>query len=1401
MPLTPPICLQAFFNPGGSSGNDYTTTMSITPQPYMANGVTNAEYNGTNVAVGMYASSNFNGQMFRIKSISSQTSGSVTAVLEDIGGLNKTIDRSGGIAGGGPISGVGYIFEVNSEGLPILTAINNAPTITFPDSILGRFIYDKQPVIAPSTLTETYSVAVGQGGSTIATSADGIAWASRTSGLTTAGRGISWNGSTWVAIGEGNSSIVTSSDGINWTDRASSPFITVNDVQFNGSYWLAGGTTSSGGIIARSNDGLTWVPVAACPFTVSCNALAWGGSLWVAGGDGSDGIGGRTTLATSSDGITWTPQLSTLPVCYTVAWNGSTWVAGGGNGVGTRVVVSSNATLWTSVPTSGLLICYTVAWNGSYWLAGGSRATTSAISLSVNGGNWTVVTHPSTITTCYSLRWDGSTWMAGGNSSRLMTSANGTSWVAGGTSDLTTCRVVEWNGASWLIGGDGGTRMSRSINNGSSWTSISTHPFQTTINVIRVSGTTLIAGGTGDVTNPAIATSFNDTSSWIFKQIFSTSGRAIASNGTIWVAGGQGRNTIATSPDGITWTGRTSPFTTRVNDVAWNGFIWVAGGQGTTTIATSSDGIAWTARTAPFNTACHSVAWNGLYWVAGGETGNTIATSSDGITWTNRTSPFSTACYAVAWNGTIWVAGGQGGSTLATSADGITWTARTSPFSTACYAVIWNGYNWVAGGQGGSTLATSADGITWTARTSPFSTSVNHISTRRTLPFIPSQFPGNAQQLSLAHVGTASGPSIYQNSSPNTGFYFPSANTVAISTSGTERMTFSATGPIGIGTTNPRCNLQIIDTITAGSTAGFPNSSTLLSVLDTIPYNTAGSVLAEIGGHNRDLGNHGTIYKYQLGLSNTTTQNGGNFVINAVPTASNGYNVDGTTVNRLTIVGANGNVGIGTPNPRCKFQVVDSYSTPIGPTDTTPSASTHLSVLDNVTQNSSNEAVLMEIGAQNRSVGSASANVIYKYQAGFQNTNDTRGGNFVINAIPSSNPYTSDGTALNRFNITTLGNVGIGGLPGPSGPQGRLHVFGTSNDNAGHGMLCIENGQIFGYGIPGVGTSATFKSQWAGDGLQAPAIMGKIDVIKEDGANVGDSYMAFSTRYTVDRNTGGVGVLNERMRINALGNVGIGATGPQAKLDVNGGIQLFGLEANNLARPAIATGPTVPAYEFRAKTVNGDDGFVRLRAGGTTNSGSASYMDICGFSSITDMNRSILLGTSGTERMRIDSNGNVGIGRNVPSQRLDVAGRIRGIGNIVNTTTYSEYVNSWTVMAGSSGWVILTLTFRPVQTSGNVKLVINASVELAFDSGTGDDNLQWEMRVGGTPYSTYRINYSGNTVAGRGLGANNFGAGTAVVTVSPNVDTAIGLITIRGGDDALYARNAYLVIHELSNAT
>lgn len=132
------------------------------------------------------------------------------------------------------------------------------------------------------------------------------------------------------------------------------------------------------------------------------------------------------------------------------------------------------------------------------------------------------------------------------------------------------------------------------------------------------------------------------------------------------------------------------------------------------------------------------------------------------------------------------------------------------------------------------------------------------------------------------------------------------------------------------------------------------------------------------------------------------------------------------------------------------------------------------------------------------------------------------------------------------------------------------------------------------------------------------------------------------------------------------GNIGIGTANPTARLNlVGGGIKIHNGFSRSTTRPSLTT-TSIGNYEIRGvgsiggnTQVDGaDDGFLRLSAGGGTNVSTQSSIDISGGSDNADMNNTIVLRTSGTERFRINSSGNVGIGTASPSVRLQVAGDI-----------------------------------------------------------------------------------------------------------------------------------------------
>ena len=175
------------------------------------------------------------------------------------------------------------------------------------------------------------------------------------------------------------------------------------------------------------------------------------------------------------------------------------------------------------------------------------------------------------------------------------------------------------------------------------------------------------------------------------------------------------------------------------------------------------------------------------------------------------------------------------------------------------------------------------------------------------------------------------------------------------------------------------------------------------------------------------------------------------------------------------------------------------------------------------------------------------------------------------------------------------------------------------------------------------------------------------------GATVGDHVLDFglgaSATYSwlQARNKTAYGT-NFNLALNPNGgNVGIGTTSPTAKLNiVGGGFRIADGFPNNTPRPSLNSS-TIGSYEIRGvgsggsgttQTDGADDGFLRLSAGGGTSVSVQASIDLSGFSALDDMNSNIVMRTGGSERLRIDNAGNVGIGTTAPTAKLQVNGDI-----------------------------------------------------------------------------------------------------------------------------------------------
>jgi len=400
-----------------------------------------------------------------------------------------------------------------------------------------------------------------------------------------------------------------------------------------------------------------------------------------------------------------------------------------------------------------------------------------------------------------------------------------------------------------------------------------------------------------------------------------------------------------------------------------------------------------------------------------------------------------------------------------------------------------------------------------------------------------------------------------------------------------------ANGKVGIGTTAPTSNLEVI----ANDNSSYVNAASFYA-----PSNiTAGNATLLNFGTSASSGNSGQF---------RFIYNGANATTNRVDFGMNDYITPFMTYTRL------GNVGIGTTTPVTRLEV---YSTTA---DLSTGGAGTLRIYNPTTATANNFA-----GVQFKS---SPGNSSWKIGANQDSATDTDQSFYFLNSHIGS----AFGSKMMIKGGT--GNVGIG----TTSPSNRLHVVGnalfapkTANDGAGGEPMSVE---IYGKSPAGTGSQVGgIKMGWYG-------ATGGIEILRGGG-----SY-GVGLGFNVSPNISGSSTF-EAMRIMFDGKVGIGTTAPSEILDVVGNVKFSGaLLPNNISG---STGQFLTSAGSSAAPT-----WTTLTAANTPNIYTADGT-VTANRTVTHSDKNITFsGTTGNLIYNPSSTGKMGIGTAAPASKLHV---------------------------------------------------------------------------------------------------------------------------------------------------
>jgi fibronectin-binding autotransporter adhesin len=571
------------------------------------------------------------------------------------------------------------------------------------------------------------------------------------------------------------------------------------------------------------------------------------------------------------------------------------------------------------------------------------------------------------------------------------------------------------------------------------------------------------------------------------------------------------------------------------------------------------------------------------------------------------------------------------------------------------------------------------------------------------------------------------------------------------STNGVTRMLINTSGNVGIGTTSPDARLSV---------KSIETSAKAITIL----------------GRSDDIG---TIRFFN---SAGTSEQGG--IISTATSFGLMYN----DVTRLYIAAATGNVGIGTTSPSKKLHI----------------------------KGGDDDVLFLDNGGQQYTTQYFANNGTTKAFLAWDNTNSVYS---IGTAVSAAFYFSTNNTE--RMRITPGGNVGIG----TTSPGYKLDVVSSDSLIARFNGSAVAASSATEIDVLGPQSNGELNLGVGGSTLSNSTnnIQNKGFITAGSGL---DGLNLRSDQGYVQITAGGITSANEVARFTAAGNVGIGTTSPGAMLDIyhatNGyasvglqgystaakwfltsgisgdTIQDFSISHNNngtspVFRLSNSTGAATfsssvtassfggNSYPYNSILGSGADASTGTIFAGST-SGYASSIDVAGGGAANP--NTIIFKTASTEKMRITTGGNVGIGTS--TGHYFTTNR-----TVLNINGTSSSILGLQAGNTTAGYLYSDANDFTISTEGtrNLNLVTAGNAPMVFQTNTTEKmRITSAGNVGiGTTSPTQLLHLVGTNAANNGLTLQNTNAsGNSQVRFLNTSGTERAAITYVNGSDAVY---------------